>query len=98
METIGAIVSGLNSKQDFIITLPELFAKNMVERRWVCYVTTIYVNFLDGLKYRRKISGFVAFFRVKIKVNQLIPSQEKFGTLKGVSVRVEASLKVSRLH
>ena len=38
------------------------------------------------------------YLRVKIRVNQLIPSQEKFGTLKGVSVRVEASLKVSRLH
>ena len=65
METIGAIVPGLNSKQDFIITPPELFTKNMVEKRWIYYLTTIYVNFLDGLKYRRKISGFVAFLELK---------------------------------
>ena len=36
----------------------------MVERGGIYYVTTIYVNFLDGVKYRRKISDFVAFLEL----------------------------------
>ena len=38
------------------------------------------------------------YLRVKIRVNQLIPSQEKSGTLNGVSVRVVVLKFTSRLH
>ena len=41
---------------------------------------------------------FCGIFRVKIRVNQLIPSQEKSGTLNGVSVRVVVLMFIVWLH
>ena len=38
------------------------------------------------------------YLRVKIRVNQLIPSQEKSGTLNGVSVRVVVLMFIVWLH
>ena len=41
---------------------------------------------------------FCGIFRVKIRVNQLIPSQEKLGVIKGVSVGVLVLMFIIWLH